>query len=616
MTRRPRLSRKLLAAALIQLGATNPQRLHAQSTDSLTSRVTRALVEEGLVGATWSSLTPSGVTLGAAGLKDASRRVPMQPHDRVQVGSIAKTFIAAGVLHLVSEGRVALDVPVAQYLPDLPIENPFQRDAPLLVRHLLDHTGGLGDVRMWQVFTLRGDPDAPLATTLARPTERVRIRSRPGARFSYSNTGYLVLAMLIERVAGMRYEAWLDRELLAPLGMTHSTFAFVSQRGANADTTLAMGHFDIETPYASYAIPTRPTTQFTTTAGDMAKFAQFLMSDGVVNGRTLIHSTLLRSMAVPTTTEAVQAGLHAGYGFGLTRRERWGITGKCHLGNMGTFRAIICIYPEHRRAFFVSYNTDPEDAGFDRIDSLVATSLGVPQTASIAAATPAIDPATWDGWYAVRPNRFPQFAYLDEVGGLTRIAWDGQAVHLRPLQGTARTLHPAGGSLFRLEGRREATHVLARSVRGVPIVSDGQRTFERVPKWRPVVLWISAAAGVLALVFLLFVGGWRTVRAWRRGRLRDEPLRWATLAMVLLVLAPLLYLAQPFLAIGDPTPANVAMAILTGFLPVAVASSLVQCTRQRPITPTAMLDIMALCAALQWCLVLAFWDLLPLMLWR
>ncbi|MBA3891361.1 MAG: beta-lactamase family protein [Gemmatimonadaceae bacterium] len=592
------------------------RRVHPQSGDSLTASVARALSDEGLVGVTWSLVTPDGVTLGAAGIRDRSRNVPMQPHDRVQVGSVAKTLIATGVLLLVSEGRVVLDAPVARYLPDVRIDNRWERDAPLLVRHLLDHTGGLADVHLWQVFTMRGDPESPLRAGLGNRRSGVHVRHRPGDRFSYSNVGYLLVGMLIEQVTGERYETWLDRELLLPLGMNRSTFAFVSQEGAGADPTLAMGHFEGGTPAATFAIPVRPASQFTTTAEDMAVFARFLMSDGMVNGRSLVDGALLRGMGVPTTTEAVGAGLPSGYALGLLHRERWGITGKCHLGNSGTFRAILCVHPEHQRAFFASYNTDPEEANWNRVDSLFASSLGVPPTAEIPAAAPGIVPSAWNGWYVARPHRFRQFAYLDEVAGVTRITWDGQRLALRPLQGAARALQPVGESLFRLEGRREATHVLTRSRDGVPIVSDGLRTLEQVPCWRVVALWLSAAAGVLALLHLLLVGLARTVLAWRRQRLHAEPLRWSAGGMLVLVLVPLLYLAYPFLAIGDPTVANVAVGFVTALLPLAIAASLVQRVRLGLATGGAKLDALALSAALQWCLVLAWWGLLPLMLWR
>jgi len=108
--------------------------------DLLTTSIETALVEEGLVGATWALVTPEGTTTGAAGLNDASRQRPMSPDDRVQVGSVAKALLATGVLRLVTLGRIDLDAPLARYLPEVPIENRWESDAPL--RDGLTHPGG------------------------------------------------------------------------------------------------------------------------------------------------------------------------------------------------------------------------------------------------------------------------------------------------------------------------------------------------------------------------------------------------------------------------------------------------------------------------------------------
>lgn len=575
-----------------------------------------ALLEEDLVGATWALVTPEGTTIGAAGLSDASRQRPMSPDDRVQVGSVAKTLLATGVLRLVTLGRIELDAPLALYLPEVPIENRWESDAPLRVRHLLDHTGGLDDARMWQVFSLRADADAPLRDGLTRPGGTLRLRHRPGDRFSYSNTGYLLLGMLVEAVTGTRYERWLDAELLAPLGMTRSTFAFVTQTGADADPTLAMGHFDPRSTSAAVPIPARPASQFTTTAADMARFASFLMGDGVVDGRAFVDGDLLRGMSVATTTEAVRSGLAAGYALGLMRRDRHGVVGRCHFGNIGTFRSAICLYPEQRRAFFVAFNTDPEDGRFDRVDGLLVDALGVTSPPLQPVQAPGVDPAAWEGLYRARPNRFEQFAYVDELMGVTRVRWDGEELHLEPAAGSARALVPVGRMLFRAPDRREPTHVLLRAPDGTPAVSTGLQTLERVSAVGVWGLWSSAAVGLVALAYLLIAGAVRSVIALRRGAWRNEPLRWPALSLALLVVAPVLYLAQPFLAIGDPTVANVVVAVLSGVLPVALLLGAVQRVRAGVRTLRARLDLGAMAGLLQWYAVLAAWGLAPLMLWR
>lgn len=110
------------AALALTLAVFPDTALRAQAGDSLAVAIGRALSEEGLVGATWALVYPMHTSLGAAGLKDVSRGTPMAAHDRVHVGSVAKTFTAVGVLRLVTEGRVALDAPVTQYIPDIPLE--------------------------------------------------------------------------------------------------------------------------------------------------------------------------------------------------------------------------------------------------------------------------------------------------------------------------------------------------------------------------------------------------------------------------------------------------------------------------------------------------------------
>jgi len=237
-------------------------------------------------------------------------------------------------------------------------------------------------------------------------------------------------------------------------------------------------------------------------------------------------------------------------------------------------------------------------------------------TKAVPVATPGVDPGAWAGWYVISPTRFRQFAYLDAVAGITRVEWDGHHLVLRPIQGATRELEPVGGTQFRLEGRRAPTHVLFHSATGVPVISDGQRTLERVSRWRVVPLWLSALAGVVALLALLVTSVVRAGIEWRQRRLGSEPLRWTAGALLLLLGAPLLYLSESFLAIGNPTPANVAVALATGLLPVALVASLAGRARHGLGNWAARLEAVALGAAIQWCLVLATWGLLPLMLCR
>ncbi|MGH8076879.1 MAG: serine hydrolase domain-containing protein, partial [Lysobacter sp.] len=262
---------------------------------TLQPQIELALQEVGLVGAVWATVDSDGaIRTGAAGLSNAATGKAMTPDNKVHVGSVAKSLIATGVLQLVSAGRVDLDAPVSRYLPTLKFANRWP-DEPVRVRHLLDHTAGLDDMRLWQLFSSQPTPDTPLLAAFTRDSSVLTIRSRPGSRFSYSNMSYTVAAMVIESVTHERYEAWLDRELLRPLAMRDSTFAFTTQKGPAADPRLAWGHLDRTTPAPALPVYLRPAGQFTTTAHDLALFAKFLMGDGRVDGRTIVMPELLRT---------------------------------------------------------------------------------------------------------------------------------------------------------------------------------------------------------------------------------------------------------------------------------------------------------------------------------
>lgn len=587
----------------------HPDLLAAQDHSALDSALARGLRDEGLVGAVWATVGPeSGVSVGAAGRRRADRPDPLGATDRVQVGSVTKTLLAAGILQLVTEGRLKLDAPVASYLPHLAIDNPWAPSRPLLLRHLLDHTSGLDDARLWQLFNAEPRPNTPLAAGFDPDRLRLVLRHPPGERFSYSNTGYGLLALILEAVTGERYESYLDARLLRPLGMANSTFHFATQSGPGADPRLAMGHF--EEGALAAAVPTylRPAMQFTTTAADMARFARFLMSDGTVGGRSLVDGRLLRAMGTPAGTEAARAGLRVGYGLGLGLRDRHGFVGRCHAGNTVGYRAMFCVYPEQRKAFFIAMNADSEDADYARLDSLVIATLRLTPHPAAAVRAPELDAERWEGTYVLSPARFEMFGYIDLVMDFVRVRADGERLVVKPFQGSASVLDPMGGPLFRAPGRTLPSHVLLSTERG-PAFSNGLGTYERVSLWRMVPLWASLAVGMLGLLYILLRGLYQAAR--RRLGPRHPVFMPFVVALAAAVAGFLLF-RQPVLQLGDRTPASVFLALVTGALPIAAAFGL---WRAGMPSRRSWIDALALAAVLQWTFVLAWWGLLPLRLW-
>lgn len=584
----------------------------ASAADTLHAEMAKQLQSEKLNGAVWSLVTPdAGILTGAAGTKHAGTGQAMTSTTRVHVGSVAKTVLAIGVLRLVSTGKLTLDTEVATLLPALRLNNPWQSTDPIRVRHLLEHTAGVENFRFYQIFTLRARADTPLAAAL--PDAPLTVSSRPGARFAYSNMGYHLLGMVIEAVTRQRYERYLDAELLYPLAMADSTFAYTVQTGPGADPHLAMGHFDNDVAHPAVPVYLRPPVQFTTTAADMGRFAQFLMSDGSIDGRPFIAPALLALLSGGHGTDAVRAGLPVGHGLALSTRDRHQAIGDCHPGTSVGFRAMFCIYPQERKAFFVAVNADVEEADYDKLNKSLMAALELPRPGARNTVSPA--PAgmnEWDGVYVPAWHAVASLAWVDTVFNAVRVRWDGAQIQLAPLQGKPSSLRPAGGMLFQAGGRIEPSHVLYL-VDGERMISDGLRTYRKEPSAKMLWLWTSAVLGIAGLLYVLLRGLWLL----GRGRLRStSTLAWP-LASALMLFVPIpFFYSQPFLQMGDLTVASGSLAFASCMLAPGVAYGLFRLLTPAKTVRHPAFDCAALLAVVQWTIVLAAWGMLPFVMWR
>lgn len=536
--------------------------MHGHSVMADTERdLSSIMKEEGLTGISWMMITPEqGTRIGSFGMRDSlDPTVPFTPDMQFHVGSVVKTVLATGVLMLATEGKVDLDESIKTYLPDLRIDNPWKDSDPVTMRMLLDHTAGIEDARFWQLFSEHARPNTPLAETI--PSEGLMVRTRPGRHFSYSNTGYTVAAMIIEAITGSMYEEYLDKHLLAPLGMHDSTFAFTTQEGTHASKKLVWGHFDDGTRTAAANIHVRPSGQFTTTAADLATFAKFLLSDG----KGIIDLSLMNDRGRASTTNAFKHGLPAGYGLGVARRDRHGSIGYCHTGSIIGFYAIFCVYPEEQKAFAYSVNTDSETADYSRLTAVLINELklnGPPATDAVGL------PDNFDqltGFYRINPTRFDQFRYVDTVLGMRWVwtATNAESLVFGGVQADNRILWHVGENLFRAADRSTPSHVFYQSAHGTTVLDEGFMSYEKVSPLFAISHFLLLGIGLLGGVIIFGSGLVRIVR--RQWSANVMP---AFVGVVALGMPVPLFFLQSFMALGDLTFASAAVALTTAALPL------------------------------------------------
>ncbi|HRH54643.1 MAG TPA: serine hydrolase domain-containing protein, partial [Chitinophagales bacterium] len=156
----------------------------------------------------------------STGYANTKRKLPIGLHTQYNIGSITKMFTATAILLLEEEGKLRRTDEIHQYIPELP-EYPF----PITINHLLGHTSGIRD--HFEVARFLFNYNNKLVSfegMLDYQNEFPELNTNTGESFAYSNTGYMLLAMIIEKVSNQSYESYLAENIFQPLGM-ENTFA-------------------------------------------------------------------------------------------------------------------------------------------------------------------------------------------------------------------------------------------------------------------------------------------------------------------------------------------------------------------------------------------------------
>lgn len=278
------------------------------------------------------------------GLRDRAHALPATPATVFAIGSITKSFTATAVMMLVERGAVRLDAPVARYVPAAP------HAGDVTVRELLDQTSGipdyLTDPAIYHEILTSTIPAHPMAWYVAR-VAHARLLFPPGSRWMYSNTNYAILGMLVEKVAGEPYAAFIRERIFAPLGLD-STQVMTSTPPRGNDS--ADGYTYVKGRYE----PVAPQSMsWANAAGAIASDAHDLVAfDGALFSRRLVSAASLHAMLTPPPDRPMvaahdpQRALAGGYGFAWVTGHDGGRTIEWHNGGLIGGRAMNAVYPQ------------------------------------------------------------------------------------------------------------------------------------------------------------------------------------------------------------------------------------------------------------------------------
>ena len=301
----------------------------------------------------WNTQTP-GCAVGvsdqgrivlekAYGMADLEHGVPNRPDTIFEAGSVSKQFTAAAVLLLARDGKLSLDDPVRNYVPELP-----EYAAPVTVRQMLHHTSGLRDWGSieWIAGWPRGTRVYTHAHVLDILARQRHLNFAPGTRWSYSNSGYNLAVVLVSRVAGESFADFTRKRIFEPLGMTRTSwrddFTRIVKDRAIAYAESA-GRYKLDMPFENV----HGNGGLLTTVGDLLRW------NGNFAAPRVGDAGFIRLMQ---TSGLLGSGRETGYAYGLAIASHEGLAEFRHSGTTGSYRAYLARFPEKHLSVAVLCN--------------------------------------------------------------------------------------------------------------------------------------------------------------------------------------------------------------------------------------------------------------------
>jgi len=279
----------------------------------------------------------------AYGLASIAYNIPNSTNTVFNIGSVSKQFTAMGILLLQQEGKISLDDDIRKYLPDM---NPFEK--PITIRHLLHHTSGLRSAP--EFFGLAGwrEGDAISNDDFYRYIcKQKTLNMETGSAYMYTNSGYILLAKIIETVTQQSFKTWMQDKVFKPLAMDAT---FIEEDASNILPNVASSYEEVG-PSQFRSVEnydqTYGASNVYSTSTDLLKWTQNF---------TKPTTAWKNAFEALQTLDLLSNGSKNNYAFGLFIDTFYGNKRIQHTGAIGGFRSVVYCYPDDQLTIIVLTN--------------------------------------------------------------------------------------------------------------------------------------------------------------------------------------------------------------------------------------------------------------------
>jgi CubicO group peptidase (beta-lactamase class C family) len=288
------------------------------------------------------------VYAGAFGFKNIETKEPVKASYDFHWASVSKTFVATAIIQLVEKGKIKLDEKLVNYLPYFKQKDDDYK--LITIRQMLNHTSGIGDVEDYEWDRPQNDDGAP--ERFVRGLANDEMLFKPGTDWRYSNTAFEILGVLITTVSGMPFESYVKQNILAPLGMTNSSFIYPEI----PDSLRVSGHQWAGKPIVSKIYPYNkihaPSSTLNSNVLEMTHYAMANLHRGKYKDAQILAASSYDLL----WTNSVNLKDKPAVGVSWFLAEHRGIKTMSHSGGDTGFRSFLLLVPEQNISVMVASN--------------------------------------------------------------------------------------------------------------------------------------------------------------------------------------------------------------------------------------------------------------------
>lgn len=302
------------------------------------------------------------------GYADTRKKVPITEDTYFMIGSLTKSFTALAILKLIEQGKIDLNADIRKYIPDFSIKNLDGGETTITVNHLLTHTSGL----MIDYYLRDNGKEIQSDTELLSQIKDEYLCFKPGSASKYSNVGYRLLGIIIERVTGERFEKYIEKEVFKPLGLRQTSFLYTDEIAAH----MSKGH-NGNTEISRIDNEDKPASGLYSTLRDLTVFLRFLSSSSNASNAEFnssrIVGSIIKNADLTIDTFYDNTNIYSS-GWYLNSYQFKGIrTTISGSGNINGFSSAMTYIPEERLGIVILTNSS---VGWKANMEIIARGLG------------------------------------------------------------------------------------------------------------------------------------------------------------------------------------------------------------------------------------------------